>query len=86
MLPSGPDRMLDGSSLPVDEQLRGLSELPIFRAVPHVYVRGMRLRCAHYGAKVSQYKQTCGKHHGDVMAMKMLVLGTFMSIFAFSIF
>ena len=36
----------DGPPLPMDEQLRGLPELPVLRAVSAVHVRRMRLRRA----------------------------------------
>lgn len=43
---------LDGPPLPVDEQLRGLPELPVLRAVSHVYVHRLCLRGACVSASV----------------------------------
>lgn len=51
----------DGPPLPMDEQLCGLPELPVLRAVSPVHVRRLRLRCARLRTPLSCHGQ---QHRG----------------------
>lgn len=63
----------------MDEQLRGLPELPLLCAIPHVHVHRVLLRGAYHCTAVSRLSRQCKTRAVFAMCMPSVDIGTSMS-------